>query len=114
MKLRYSVNQGECFRVGLDCPNSIHLLDVDPAALPQDQRDLIADRLNGINVCKLGVWDSGQEPDVIVQKDTEGDAILLEAKLPGLDHLIEAARRNAVEIQKGLSKANGATPNPYS
>jgi hypothetical protein len=114
MKLRYSVSQAECFRAGLNCPNSIQLIEVDPAALEQEQRNLIADRLSGINVCKLGVWGSGGEAKVIALKDSDGDPILLEARLPGFDHLVEAARQNAADVEKQLSDSKLATSDrPY-
>jgi hypothetical protein len=53
MKLRFGVNQAECFRKGINCPKSITTVEVDPAELPQSVRDLIADRLSGIDVCVL-------------------------------------------------------------
>ena len=64
MKLRFEVDQAECFRKGIDCPKSIVTIEVDPAKLPQAQRDLIAERLNGIDVFKLDLtgvmcWENG-------------------------------------------------------
>ena len=50
MKLRFEVDQAEAFRRGVDCPNSIIILDVDPATLSQEVRNKIADRLSGIDV----------------------------------------------------------------
>ena len=108
-----SVSQAECFRAGLDTPNSIQLLEIDPSTLPQEQRDLIADRLNGINVCRLGVYSGGEEPEIVPLKDSDGDLILLEAKQPGFEHLVEAAKRNAAEVQKQLTKAHTGTDRPY-
>ena len=64
MKLRFEVDQAECFRKGIDCPKSIVTIEVDPAKLPQAQRDLIAERLNGIDVFNLDLtgvmcWENG-------------------------------------------------------
>jgi hypothetical protein len=59
MKLRFEVDQAECFRRGIDCPKSIVTIDVNPAELPQDVREMIADRLSGIDVCHLTVLPGG-------------------------------------------------------
>ena len=54
MKLRFEVDQAACLRAGIDCPKSIVILEIIPIQLTQDQRDLLADRLDGIDVCELG------------------------------------------------------------
>lgn len=53
MKLRFEVDQAECFRRGIDCPKSIVTIEVNPVKLPQDERTLIADRLDGIDVKQI-------------------------------------------------------------
>lgn len=53
MKLRFEVNQAECMRRGIDCPRSIVTVEVDPEQLSQDDRNLLADRMDGIDVCWL-------------------------------------------------------------
>jgi len=99
MKLRYKVNQGECFRAGINCERSIQVDEVDPATLLQEERNLIGDRLRGIDVVKLGV--SGSGPDARTFDCKEGNSpLLIEAKLPGLEHLIAACRQNQLEIDK--------------
>lgn len=57
MKLRFAINQGEALRRGIDAPNSIHTLDVDPQRLPQATRSMIADRLrlHDIRVYRKGM-----------------------------------------------------------
>lgn len=72
MKIRYKIDQAHCFRLGINCPKSVAEIEVDPATLPQDQRNMIADRLNGINVV------SAKTGDLIV------------AATPGFDSLIWA------------------------
>src|ERR1043165_1346625 len=47
MKIRFAVDQAEAFRRGVDCPKSIVTVEVDPKTLSQEERDLIADRLEG-------------------------------------------------------------------
>jgi alpha-galactosidase len=46
MKLRFKVSQAECFRRGIDAPKSIVTIKVEPARLFQEERILIADRLD--------------------------------------------------------------------
>lgn len=58
MKLRFEIDQAYFFRKGIDAPKSIVTIEVNPAELPQNERDLIADRLVGIDVFKLADKDS--------------------------------------------------------
>jgi len=85
MKLRFEVDQAACFRKGIDCPESIVTIEVDPGRLPEDERNLIADRLKGIDVCVLG----GQR-----KHSMDGRPGLVEAKTPDYQGLIAAVRRN--------------------
>jgi len=50
VKLRFEVDQAACLRAGIDCPKSIITVEINPAKLPQKERDVIADRLEGIDV----------------------------------------------------------------
>lgn len=52
MKLRFEVDQSAAFRAGIDCPKSVIEMEVDPSQLPQEERDMIADLLHGIDVCR--------------------------------------------------------------
>lgn len=54
VKLRFKVNQAECFRRGINCDKSIAVIEVNPSELPQPDRDAIADHLNGIDVIVIG------------------------------------------------------------
>jgi hypothetical protein len=53
MKLRFEVDQAACFRKGIDCPKSIVTIEVDPDQISQEERDLIADRMDGIDIHQL-------------------------------------------------------------
>lgn len=53
MKLRFGINQAEAFRRGIDAPKSVAMIEVDPSKLTEAQRQMIADRLKGIDVCQL-------------------------------------------------------------
>lgn len=50
MKLRFSVDQAEAFRLGIDVPKPIITIEVAPTELDAKTRHLIADRLDGIDV----------------------------------------------------------------
>jgi hypothetical protein len=45
MKIRFKINQVDFFRRGIDAPSSFVSLEIDPATLPPDQRDLLAKHL---------------------------------------------------------------------
>jgi hypothetical protein len=82
MKIRFEVDQADCLRNGIDCPKSIVQIDVDPSKMSQAHRDLIADRMQGIDVYKLS------EPD-------KSERIL--AKRTTLESLIEACKLDVKE-----------------
>jgi len=80
-------------RRGIDAPKSIVTIDVDPAALPQEERDLIADRMQGIDVCELSSatqashrqWEDGSPRHVVALE-------------PTYDALMEGIRDNQLEV----------------
>ena len=82
MILRFEVNQAEAFRRGVDVPKSTNHLEVNPADLTQEDRNLIADRLKGIDVMELA-------PD---GQQYGGSKIV--ANLPTYEALMEAIRDN--------------------
>ena len=53
MKLRFKVDQGEALRQGVDAPTSIVTLEINPKKLAQEERNLLADRMDGIDVREL-------------------------------------------------------------
>jgi hypothetical protein len=53
MKLRFEVDQAESFRLGVDRPKSIVSIEVNPADVPQEAREIIANHLVGIDVVEL-------------------------------------------------------------
>jgi hypothetical protein len=66
MKLRFEVDQAECFRRGIDCPKSIVTVEVNPKDISQEERDLLADHMSGIDVVKLTLASSTVSiPEVI-------------------------------------------------
>lgn len=87
MKLRFAVNQAECLRNGIDQPNSIHVIDVDPSHLSQKDRNRIADRMKGIEVMQLHGEQKGQR---------------IEAQAPTLAALLDAIDADEDRVGKGV------------
>jgi len=102
MKLRFEVDQAAAFRQGIDVPKSIVTIEVNPAELSQEQRDLIADRLVGIDICQLAGFLNGLL-DGKPKRDQHGKPFRIVAKLPTFESLIEAIaedERNAETERK--------------
>lgn len=109
MQIRFAVNQAEAFRQGVDCQKSIVTIDVDPSKLGQRERNLIADRLTGIDVRFLYL-----DTDCQVRKMVKFHATLvglhladqdgrLMAKLPTFESLMEAIEANQKELDALLA-----------
>ncbi len=99
MTLRFEVNQAEAFRRGVNVPKSTCHLDVDPSKLSPTERNLIAIRLQGIDVCQLD--ECGQKvrrnPQNTPTTDADGetgDMVRIVANLPTLEALLEAVKAN--------------------
>jgi hypothetical protein len=101
MVLRFEVNQAEAFRQGVDVEKSTNHLEIDPSKLPEDERNLIADRLTGIDVCWLQV---DNYHNVMKAKSNYDDDVRhrIVAKLPTYEALLEAIRANQGEIEAEL------------
>ncbi|MEO5802141.1 MAG: hypothetical protein ABIR24_01320 [Verrucomicrobiota bacterium] len=93
MKLRFAVDQAACFRKGIDCPKSIVTIEVDPKNISEQQRNLIADRLVGIDVAQL--WNDGNGT-VKVYRDQKPVHIVTES--PDYEGLIAAIMFNEKEV----------------
>ena len=87
MKLRFEVDQAEAFRRGIDCPKSIVTIEVDPATIPQADRDLIADRMEGIDVV-APTKDRGKA------RLEDGTLMRIKAELPTFDSFMQAVRES--------------------
>lgn len=97
MKLRFEVDQAHCFRNGIDAPRSVVTVEVDPKELGQDDRNIIADHLEGIDVrsrlLNCATEEGGLRRRVI-------------AKEPTLDSLLKALRDEVefgAEVKGSLS-----------
>ncbi len=88
MKINFRVNQAESFRRGIDAPEPVVSLEVNPALLPEEQRELIGKHLLGTDV----VYDPVRavQPDEVVPIGGRPGAELVEAKDARLDSLLLA------------------------
>jgi len=102
MKLRFDVDQAEAFRRGIDCPKSIVTVDVNPAELSQEDRNLIADRLDGIDVCQMWHSDKG-----CVKEYDNGKPKRVVASEPTFAALMEAIRADSLGAKLGLAPKRG-------
>lgn len=102
MKLRFDVDQAECLRKGIDCPKSIVTVDVTPAELNQQQREAIADRMDGIDVLRLSwrhpVANGFQFLRTKASKKMQ-TAYRVEAKAPTFDALWEAIQQEETTLE---------------
>lgn len=94
MKLRFQVDQAACFRKGIDCPKSIVTVEVDPKSLTPEERNLIADRLTGIDVCSL--WNSSEGT---VKNSRGGEPAHIIAEGVEYADLMVAIRANQKEVE---------------
>lgn len=99
MKLRFAVDQAECFRKGIDCPTSIVTIEVTPAEISQGIRDLIADRMSGIDVVNLRVFQGKREQSVRIPPDH------VVATSPDFEGLTDAVRRNEGALRQEISQS---------
>lgn len=116
MKIRFYVDQGECFRKGINQAESRATIDVDPAKLDEKSRKLIGDRLDGINVKSL--WCdalSEIDPNGFTEETREitsarfraqswmgpkDDHPMIKAKLPTLQSLMEAIEQDETNMKE--------------
>ena len=95
MKLRFKVDQSEALRRGVDCPRSINTIEVDPAELTEEQRRMIADRMDGIDLYNLHAF---------CDRETYQGGTHITASLPTFDELWKAIQANEDEVRKALAK----------
>jgi hypothetical protein len=113
MQLRFSVNQAEAFRQGIDCPKSIVHVEVDPATLDETTRRLIADRMKGIDVYQLEYRGNGE---TAIKLDYEPVTLSLsvpvriEANAPTFEAMMEAVKENERELQESKSSRKLSRP----
>jgi hypothetical protein len=97
MKLRFEVNQAECLRRGIDCPKSIVTVEVNPAELSQEIRDLLAVRMRGgIDVCR-------RDSSIFIAPQDR-----LVADAPTFDALVEAVRKDEAKPNRNRGSVKAA------
>jgi hypothetical protein len=107
MVLRFEVNQAQAFRQGVDVPKSTVHLEIDPSKLSQEERNLIADRLHGIDVVPLRVIEGGEIDQF---SSFRGSINRIVADLPTYEALMESIRRNDKAVKELLERAKKQKP----
>ena len=116
MKLRFAINQPGCLIEGIGAPKSIATVEVNPAKLSKGDCRLIADRLSGINVCRIEVhadlngvsrlgWGHTMSGDSKFIRCKGQDLIV--AEMPDFDSLMRAIRDNEAEVEKVVKSTHG-------
>jgi hypothetical protein len=107
MQLRFYVDQAAAFLRGVDSPNAIAEIEVDPAKLDENTRRLIAERLRDNDVCQLEHREDG---DIVVKLGFDpitlnrSKPIKLKANGPTFEALMEAVNENEREVREGKSR----------
>ena len=96
-KVRFDVNQAEAFRQGLECSKPIAVLELNPKELDQETRNLIADRLAGMDVLELHL-DADGEREKLPARKARGHA-RIKAQRPTLEALMSAIKDNEAKLQ---------------
>jgi hypothetical protein len=96
-KVRFDVNQAEAFRHGLECSKPTIVLELNPKDLDQETRNLIADRLVGMDILELHLGADG-EREQLPSRRGRGQA-RIKAKVPTLESLMAAIKENEAKLQ---------------
>ena len=107
MTLKFRVDQAEAFRRGIDCPEPIVTINVNPSHIPQRHRGLIAARLSWNNdVCRLfptedglGTFDAPSDEFCGEGDWPPQEPLYIIAKLLTYEGLIEAVEANQKELE---------------
>lgn len=103
MKLRFHVNQAEALRLGVNCPRSTVLVEVDPATIPQQERNFLSERMDGIDVC-FGMLQNGKvQPTLrLLESGYHFRPVRITASLPTYESLMEAVRSDDAALHNRL------------
>jgi hypothetical protein len=106
MKLRFKVDQGEALRQGVDAPTSVVTIEINPKTLTQQERNLLADRMEGIDVRELFALPVASSSPDRPGKGNKASAIArgkhITATLGTFKALMDAVRKNEEEVQASL------------
>ena len=97
MQLQFKLNQAEALRQGVDAPTSVVTIEINPKTLTQEERKLLADRMDGINVRELTTWGGLSAPGHSEKHIT--------ATLATFDGLMVAVRANEAKSSSECSSS---------
>jgi hypothetical protein len=93
VKVRFELDQADALRRGVDIKERIVTVNFDPASIPAETRNLIADRLDGERVRPLR---RRPGPNPSIDRDEKKH---IRAKAATLEALIEAIKENDAEVR---------------
>ena len=96
MKLRIKIDQAEAFRRGINAPSDEVDVEVDPAELTHEQRELISEHLRGGEVCLLQLEPYGQGKMITRQR--------IVVPVPTLEAILHAIKDNRIRLEEELQK----------
>ena len=102
MKLRFKIDQAEALRQGVDAPTSVVTIEINPKKLTQEQRTLLADRMDGIDLRKL--WRLSPMGSLLHRQQNQADEIMqtgehIVASAATFEPLMAAFRANEEEVR---------------
>jgi hypothetical protein len=105
IKLRFKIKQSERVDGGA-CEHTIVTVDVDLSTLSKESRNLIADRLVGIDVVDLYSCRKGTEKSFVYNNATKNNGMVqmlapdyVRADQPTFEALMQAVRENQKEVE---------------
>lgn len=99
MKLRFKVDQGEALRQGVDAPTSVVTIEVDPKTLTQEERTVLADRMDGIDVRELYLHSPATTGHPTQAPTVKRNLSHITATLPTFQALMAAIRANEEKVR---------------
>jgi len=114
MKLRFRIDQAEALRQGIDAPTSIVTIEIDPQKLTQEERALLADRMDGIDLRELyrppyihSSFKNRQEGKVnkVIRASTH-----ITARMATFEALMAAIRANEEQVRTASQPERDFTP----
>ena len=108
MKLRFKIDISEAFMSGIDVASEDAEIEVNPATLTQEMRDMIGPRLVGFDVCELRIDEDALRKarvGLIVAKDRDERPRMITATQPTFEALVEAIKASDQQLDMQIAEA---------
>jgi hypothetical protein len=103
MKLRFKLDQAEALRQGVDAPTSVVTIEIDPKKLSQEDRNLLADRMDGIDV-RQRLWSYACKESYVSTDHITANLATFEALMTAV-HANEQKVRPAAQAQQKTNRS---------